>query len=396
MNWKFWNKKEERDCNGGINYVNPNLHNNIISFNGYYQDITAMNISAVYRATELISDSCGVLPIKTYNKNNEEINNNVTLLFKEHYTLIKMLIQSVLLKGNGFAYIYRGKDGTPIKLRFIENKDVQINYNKQKDELYYTCTVVSNKRIEPKDMIHLVKNSYDGINGISVLSYANKTIQIASATEKSASNYFTNGGHLTGILCAEGNTTSEQRQEAKSTFLNNLKSGDISVLPKEFKYQPIQMNVEDAQLLESRLFNVTDIARFFGISPVLLGDLSHTSYNTLEATQQQFMVQTLQPYITMIEEEFNKKLGNDNVIINLIENVLLRTDKVAQATYYSTLSQSGILSINEIRKELGYNEIEGGDKNIISYTKIEDNTINNNENHETTEEAERTNTEENE
>ena len=80
----------------------------------------------------------------------------------------------------------------------------------------------------------------------------------------------------------------------------------------------------------------------------------------------------------MIEEEFTKKLFNNsesNLEINLDETVVLRTDKTAQANYYSTLLDKGILSINEVRKELGYSEIEGGDKHTISYTKIEDNII---------------------
>lgn len=379
MNWTFWRKQEKRDEGGGIEYVNPNLNTSVINFGGLYQNSSAMCLSAVYRATEIISDGCGVLPIKIVNKENKEIQNNLSLLFSEHYVLIKMMIQSVMLKGNGFAYIYRGRNGEPIRLRFIENKDVQINYDKHRDTLYYTCTLISQKRIEPKDMIHLVKNSWDGINGVSILSYASRSTQIASATDESASKYFTNGGHLTGILCAEGNTTAEQRQDAKNAFINNLRAGDISVLPKEFKYQAIQMNVEDAQLLESRVFNVQDIARFFGISPVLLGDLSHSGYNSIEATQQQFLVQTLQPYIVMIEEEFTKKLCPDGVKINMVESIILRTDKAAQAEYYSKLTASGILSVNEVRKELGYNKIEGGDRNIIAYTDIDQNTINKDE-----------------
>ena len=143
-------------------------------------------------------------------------------------------------------------------------------------------------------------------------------------------------------------------------------------------YQPIQLNATDSQMLESRQYNVQDIARFFGISPVLLGDLSHNSYSTIEAVQEQFLLQTLQPYITMIEEEFTKKLFKENesdLEINLDETVILRTNKTAQASYYSTLLDKGILSINEVRKELGYSEIEGGDAHTIAYTDINQNKI---------------------
>ena len=133
-------------------------------------------------------------------------------------------------------------------------------------------------------------------------------------------------------------------------------------------------------MLESRQFSVTDIARFFGISPILLGDLSKTSYSTLEAVQNDFLVHTLQPYITMMENEFNRKLlkqTESNLSITLETNEILRIDKAAQSNYYSTLINSGVLSINEVRKEIGYNGIgEDGEKHIIPYTDIATNTIN--------------------
>ena len=153
----------------------------------------------------------------------------------------------------------------------------------------------------------------------------------------------------------------------------------LGVLQGNMNYQPIQLNSVDSQMLESRQYNVADIARFFGISPVLIGDLSHTSYNTIEAAQQEFLLHTLQPYIKMVEEEFTNKLlpNEQNLEINLDERVLLRTDKQAQANYYKMMLESGILCVNEVRKELGYSEIEGGDKHTIAYTDISQNQINN-------------------
>jgi len=147
-------------------------------------------------------------------------------------------------------------------------------------------------------------------------------------------------------------------------------------------YKPIQLNAADSQMLESRQFNVEDIARFFGISPILLGDLSHASYNSIEALQQMFLLHTLQPYITLIEEEFTRKLfkpSESNLVVNFDETALLKTDKVALSTYYGNLLDKGVLCVNEVRKELGYSEIEGGDKHLIAYSKIEDNVINSKE-----------------
>lgn len=335
-----------------------------------------------------------ILPIKVKIKNSthkEEMEqHSLNLVFKNgtnlinRYVFIKLLIQSVILKGNGFAYIERGADDTVIGLRFIESSDVTINYNKQLNKLTYTCALVSRKNLEPKDMIHLIKNSYDGINGISVLSYAKRIIDISNNTENSANSFFSNGCNLGGIITVQGTLTEKQKQDIKQNWnqaYNGTESSGclLGVMQGNMSYQPIQINATDSQMLESRQFNVQDIARFFGISPVLLGDLTHSSYSSIEAAQQEFLLHTLQPYIIMVEEEFTKKLfkeSENNLEINLDESVILRTDKTAQANYYSALLDKGILCINEVRKELGYSEIEGGDKHIIPYTDINQNNIN--------------------
>lgn len=391
MNWKFWDRQEKRE----LQYVCPSF-NEALTFNGITNQYSAMNISAAYRATEIISDSIAMLPIKVKLLNGEHKeemeSHSLNLIFNDKvgntitkFNLMKLLIQSVILKGNGFAYIQRAKDGTVTNIRYCESKDVNIHYNKNKDELYYTISHISNKRIEPINVIHLIKNSYDGINGISVLSYAARSLGISNNTENSANSFFTNGCNLSGVLTVQGQLTQKQKDDIRSSWNQAYSNGGngLAVLQGNMSYQPIQLSASDSQMLESRQFNVQDIARFFGISPVLLGDLSHSSYSTIEATQNQFLLHTLQPYIVMVEAEFNRKLlkpSEHNLSINLDETALLKTDKTAQATYYGTLIDKGILCINEVRKELGYSAIEGGEKHIIPFTDIAQNTINNNTN----------------
>jgi HK97 family phage portal protein len=232
-------------------------------------------------------------------------------------------------------------------------------------------------------MIHLVKNSYDGINGLSVLTYANRAIKNSNATEESALSFFDNGCNLSGVLTVQGQLQEKQKNEIRQSWQQAYKNGGqgLAVLQGNMEYQPIQINAKDAQMIESRQYNVTDIARFFGINPVLLGDLTNATYSTLEAVQNEFLLHTLQPYITMVENEFNRKLlkpSEKDLTIILETNEILRIDKSAQASYYSTMLTNGILSINEIRKELGYNPIEDGDKHIIPFTDINQNTLENN------------------
>lgn len=382
---------EERDT---TTVNSPYIFGDALNFSGLRNQYSAMNISAVYRAVEIISDSIAMLPIKIRQLDadhyNELDSHSLNLVMKNagylsKYTFIKLLIQSIMLRGNGFAYIERAGDGTVTGLRYLPSGDVQIHYNKEKKELYYTCNYVSKKRIEPINMIHLLKNTYDGVNGVSTLTYATRSISLSNNTENSANNFFTSGCNLAGILTVQGQLNDKQRDQIRSSWNQAYSNGGagLAVLQGNMDYKPIQLSAAESQMLESREFNITDIARFFGISPVLLGDLSHSSYSTIEATQNQFLLHTLNPYIVLVEEEFTRKLfkpSENNLVIDLDETALLKTDKSALAGYYGALLDKGVLCVNEVRKELGYSPIEGGEKHMIAYTKIEDNLINNEEN----------------
>lgn len=362
-------------------------------FGTFRQEYSAMNLSTVFRCVDLISDSIAGLPIRIIKDNgdckNELSNHPLNIVFSAGlannltvYHFMKLLIQSVLLKGNGFALIERAIDGTVTGLKFLESGDVQIHYDKQRqNSLFYTCTLIQNKKIEPCNMIHLRKYSNDGVNGISILSYAGRSIKISQAGENQAKRFYSSGCNLSGVLSVQANLNEEQRKGIHESWNKSMTEGGdgLAVLQGNMSYQPITISPEDAQLLGSRLFQVDELCRFFGVNPVLIGELSHSSYGSLESAQQEFLLHCLLPYINMVEQEFTKKLFKPSeygLKINLDETAILRTDKTALATYYKTLLDTGILCVNEVRKELGYNEIEGGDKHIIAYTDINQNTIN--------------------
>ena len=360
-----------------------------LPFSTFTNQYGAMNVSAVYRAVEIISDSVAMLPIKVKDVSQEhsEIMNGHPIEFVfnngslSRFNFIKLLIQSVMLKGNGFAYIRRGADGQAIGLQYLMPEEVVVNYNRQKGDLYYLCNLVSKKKIEPINMIHLIKNSDDGVNGISILTYARRSIKLSNNTENSANSFFTNGCNLSGVLTVQGQLSDKQRNDIRTSWNQAYSNGGngLAILQGNMDYKPIQLNAADSQMIESRQFNVEDIARFFGISPVLLGDLTHATYNNVEAMQQMFLLHTLQPYITMCEEEFTRKLfrpSESNLVVDFDETALLKTNKTALADYYSKLLDKGVICINECRKELGYSPIEGGDQHLIAYSKISDNVIN--------------------
>lgn len=386
----FWNRNRKQETeNRGLD--NPNAY--VISpyslgltFGDMVRQRSTMSISAVYRCVELISDAVAMLPIRVKNGNSVVANHSLYSVFDNRdnliskYNLIKLLIQSVLLRGNGFAFISRNGDGSVKSLRYLESGDVSIVYNKQQGTLYYQCATLTNKRIEPINMVHLVKNSYDGINGISVVSYADNTLRITKAGEATAENFYSKGGNLSGVLTVQGQLSATQRQDIINNWNTAYSGGGqgIAVLQGNMQYQPIQVNARDAQLIEARQYNVRDIARFFGVAPSMLGDNEGASYGSVEANQQAFILHTVMPYITMVENEFSRKLlkGTETDFrVDLDETYLLRADKAATANYFEKLAKNGILTRNEIRRELGYTPIDGGDTLIMAYTKIEDNTI---------------------
>ena len=269
-------------------------------------------------------------------------------------------------------------------LRYLEAGDVTINYNKQKDMLYYDCPIISKKHIEPIDMLHFVLHSYDGITGISILSYAARTLGITNASENAAKSFFENGMNVNGLLKVNTPINQKQKDEIRQSWQQAYSGngGGLAIINGNMEYQQLTLSPEDSQLLSSRQFNVADIARFFNINPLLLGAESGATYSSLEMLQNAFLVHTLQPYIAMIESEFNRKLlkpSESNLQVILETNDLMRIDKQSQANYYKTMVDAGILSRNEVRKEIGYNGFEGGDEHTIAYSDTDQNTLENNE-----------------
>ena len=386
----FWNRKKETR---GINYINPiALNSSVLPFSTSYSN---MNVASAYRCTELISDSIATLPIfvkrKESNGNTNVVKNHpLTALFSNGnmtispYNFIKLLVQSVILRGNGFAIIHMNSKGTPIRLQYIESNRVTIDYQEFSDTLSYKITGAKKAVYYPNEILHFVKNSYDGIHGISLVKFAEKALSLAQATEQSASSYFENGGQLSGIISANTPLNAQQRDEILTTWNSTYNSNGargVCVLPGNLNYQSISMNAEESQMLESRKYNSEDICRFFGVNPALLG-MQGFQTTEIEELTMQFIQYTLLPYISMFESEFKKKLissTENNLKIIFDTNALLRGTKTTQSTYYSTLIQCGVLSINEVRRDLGYNSVEGGDRNIIAYSDIAQNTINHQE-----------------
>lgn len=379
MGWfKKKKKQEERGC-GNFDFLTYN------SFNGYSTS-QALLSSAVYRCVEVISDSIAQLPLEpfkvdaqgykvkftshpTYRLLNKEPNNRMT-----RFTFIKTMIISMLLKGNAYAYIERDGKGDAVALYYIPADLVTIiKPQSLKDDISYSITGMKGV-VESCNMIHLLNFSYDGITGISTLQNAKRTLGLATEAENHAEGFFKGGANLAGVLKVQSSLTTQQKQALKSSWQSAFNSSTgtpngVAVLEGNMEFQPITISPSDSQLLETRKFNVVDICRFFGVSPVKAFDLSNSSYNTIEAAELAFLTDTLSPLLEKIEQEFERKLykpsEKDSIDVRFNTSVLLRADKQSLANYYNTLFNNGVMNINEIRRELDLEATDGGDSHFV-------------------------------
>lgn len=382
----FVNFFEKRDVNSAQkrnNNYNPFVGGGL--FFGKY-DIT-MNpwaLSAVFAAVELISNSVAELPIFIVKNKNRKDNHRLLDLFKYNpiskFIFIKQLISDLLLYGNSYAYIRKDETGNPVELVYLPKGSVTIVYPQINEKVYYQVTNVKNvpSKLYYENILHLIKNSKDGVQGIGILTYGNQTLKLSEYQNKAASEYFGSGCSISGILKFNEQVFDVDKEEIRRNWqqVHSADGSGLAIIDYNTEYQPVSQNPQQSQMIESRIFQIQEIARYFGINPVLLQDLSHASYSTLEAAQLEFLKHTLQTYIAICECEFTRKLCSGTESFDFDENYLLAPDKTAQANYLQTLVSNGIITINESREVLGLKPVDGGDKLLIAYTDINQNQVN--------------------
>ena len=376
----FGKKTETRDLQATPDSLAASL-----IFGSYRLDESATTLSAFFAATELISNSVAQLPISVKRETGIDKNHPINLLFKNglitKFNLMKNLVTDIIMYGNAYCYIEKADDGTPLSLTYLERGDVTVYYNKNTQDLYYQVVNHKPGRVRPENMIHLYKNSINGVQGKSLVSYANQVLQLAKATDKTASKYYSSGCALSGVLTIKGarKGAKEAARDAFATTHSGSSGSGLVILDEDMSYTPISGSASDSQMLEARAFNVEEIARYFNINPLLLGDTKGASYKSIEEANVEFLSRTLMPYVSLIEDEFNRKLvkpeEQGKVIIDFEEGELLRGDMKSTSEYIQKLVSSGIMTTNEAREMLGLPAKEGCDELIVAYTKISDNKV---------------------
>lgn len=356
------------------------------ALSSYVGDSQSMKLSAVYAATNIISNAIAIMPIdviKMEGNKRIKVNHSLNQLLNlkadkryNHFQLFKFIIESIILRGEAYCYIQRDEQLNVVGLQYIDSQYVQ-PMPQPDGSIKYIVTGMA-KAVDDINMLHFYMHCDEMYRGISLIKYASQALAGAAEAEKTANNFFKSGGNLSGIIKAAATLNNEQKQQIReawaSAFDTNNNKVNVAVLPNGLDYQPISVNPEDAQLLESRMWSVYEIARFFCIPPSKLGVRENVSYNSLEQDQLIFVQQTVMPYTELIENEMNLKLfkpsqvGKLSVEFDYVQ--LLKGDKKAEAEYYRTLITNGLMSQNEVRERLGLEPVENGDKYFmqLSYT----------------------------
>lgn len=389
---KIWRSKGKESEDGGFNLFYPSL-------GGVVGKEQALRLSTVFACVDVLSNSVAQLPLEPYTIDSQgrrtkayahptygmlcyEPNDRMT-----RFTLIKSLVVSSLLEGNGFARIALGDDGVATAITYIPAGEIAIITKQDPTEgevisgYYHART---SKLISPDEMIHILNFTQDGIRGESTITYAGRTLSISDSAERKAQDFFKSGGGLLGILTTEdGRLTETQRKEIQRVWLQTVnppvgEPTGIAVLEAGLKYQSISIKPSDAQLLESRQFSIPEICRFFGVSPVKIHDLSKSSYSTVEATNTAFVVDSLSPLAEKIAQEIRRKIYppkmRKNMIVAFDTSAIIKADTVATTNMMRSLVGVGVMTPNEARERIGLPPIEGGDKAYmqINMATIED------------------------
>ena len=251
-------------------------------------------------------------------------------------------------------------------------------------QLYYEYTVSMDDaptvkgslvRLNPSDVLHIPGLGFDGLVGYSPIAMAKNAIGMAIACEEYGAKFFANGAAPGGVLEHPGTIKDPQRvrESWQSTFGGSANSNKIAVLEEGMKYTPIGISPEQAQFLETRKFQINEIARIFRVPPHMVGDLEKSSFSNIEQQSLEFVKYTLDPWVIRWEQSIQRTLLSKDekaayfVKFNL--EGLLRGDYQSRMNGYAIGRQNGWMSANDIRELENLDRIpaeDGGDLYLIN------------------------------
>jgi HK97 family phage portal protein len=366
-------------------------------------EYTAMQTTAVYSCVRILSEALASLPLHIYRykeKGKERVysHNLYHILHDEpnpemsSFVFRETLMSHLLIWGNAYAQIIRDGAGRVVSLYPLLPNKMEVGRDKR-GELYYTYT--PNSEVNPnfsefesyhlrkEDVLHIPGLGFDGLVGYSPIAMAKNAVGMTIATEEYGASFFANGANPGGVLEHPGvlKDTKKVRDSWNEVYRGTTKAHKVAVLEEGMKYQQIGIPPEEAQFLQTRKFQINEIARLYRIPPHMVGDLEKSSFSNIEQQSLEFVKYTLDPWVIRWEQSLQRSLlsprEKKEFFIKLNVDGLLRGDYQSRMSGYSVARQNGWLSANDIRQMEDMNPIpeeEGGNLYLINgnMTKLKD------------------------
>lgn len=364
---------------------------------------TAMQMTAVYSCVRILAEAVAGLPLHLYKytaSGSKEKALSHPLYFLLHdepnpemssFVFRETLMTHLLLWGNAYAQIIRNGKGEVIALYPLMPNRMSVDRD-YSGALYYTYTRYSDEAptmngmtvtLRPSDVLHIPGLGFDGLVGYSPIAMAKNAIGMAIACEEYGAKFFANGAAPGGVLEHPGTIKDPQkvRDSWNAAYQGSSNSHRVAVLEEGMKYQSIGISPEQAQFLETRKFQINEIARIFRVPPHMVGDLEKSSFSNIEQQSLEFVKYTLDPWVIRWEQAISRSLlrPDEKKLYFAKFNLdgLLRGDYVSRMNGYATARQNGWMSANDIRELENLDRIPpelGGDLYLINgnMTKLAD------------------------
>ena len=356
---------------------------------------SAMQMTAVYSCVRILAEAIAGLPLHLYTYKEDGGKEKATghplylLLHDEpnpemsSFVFRETLMTHLLLWGNAYAQIIRNGKGEVVALyplmpnRMTVDRDSsgQLFYSYQMNNSDAPTMKAGTVILKPSDVLHIPGLGFDGLVGYSPIAMAKNAIGLAIATEEYGAKFFANGATPGGLLEYPGTVKDPDRvrESWNKGFSGSQNAGKVAILEEGMKYTPISIAPEQAQFLETRKFQINEIARIFRVPPHMVGDLEKSSFSNIEQQSLEFVKYTLDPWVVRWEQSLSRALftpeEKKKYFFKFNVEGLLRGDYQSRMNGYATARQNGWMSANDIRELENLDRIpaeEGGDLYLIN------------------------------
>lgn len=365
---------------------------------------TAMQTTAVYACVRILAEAVASLPLHVYEYRDDggkKLVHDHPLYYLLHdepnpemtsFVFRETLMSHLLIWGNAYAQIIRDGAGRVLGLYPLLPDKMEVQRD-DKGNIYYvysrnsdenpTFKEYGNIKLKAEDVLHIPGLGFDGLIGYSPIAMAKNAVGMTLACEEYGASFFANGANPGGVLEHPGvlKDPSKVRESWNSVYRGVSNAHKIAVLEEGMKYQQIGIPPEEAQFLETRKFQINEIARLYRIPPHMVGDLDKSSFSNIEQQSLEFVKYTLDPWVIRWEQSLQRSLllpgEKGKYFIKLNVDGLLRGDYQSRMNGYAVGRQNGWFSANDIREMENMNPIpdeEGGKLYLINgaMTKLAD------------------------